>query len=102
MVLITLVEGHPRNSPVYFYSKSIHWFRQRSRLKVFLFFLALVSFYSTERNGLSNFGKRLTKEQSCEIILKFVHRLSRRNRLKPFFLFIALAAILFNGGERFD
>ena len=46
-------------------SKSIHWLRQRSRLKVILF-LALATIL----------------EHSCEIILKSVHWLRRRSRLK--------------------
>ena len=51
------------------------------------------------QNSLSNFGKQLPKEPSCETIPKSVHRFSRRSHLKLFFLFIALAAILFNGAE---
>ena len=54
-----------------------------------------------ERNSLSNFGRGLPKEHSCEIISKSVYPFSR-SRLKLFFLFIALAAILFNGAKRFE
>ena len=72
-------------------------------------FLALVVLFSTERNGLSNFGRGLTKEHSCEIISKSVLKsnlggrsrkkhsciiisksiywLRRRSRLKVFFYF---------------
>ena len=52
-------------------SKSIHWLRQRSRVKVFLF-LALVAI-SMEQNGLCSFGRGLLKENSCEIILNSVY-----------------------------
>ena len=38
---------------------------------VFLF-LVLVATCSTERNGLSSFGRGLPKEPSCEIISKSV------------------------------
>ena len=51
-----------------------------------------------EQNSLSNFGTKLPKDPSCEIISKSVHRFSR-SCLKAFILFIALAAILFNGAE---
>ena len=34
------------------------------------------------QNSLSNFGRELPKEPSCEIISKSVHRFSRRSRLK--------------------
>ena len=56
---------------------------------------------STERNGLSNFGRRLPNEPSCKIISKSMHWLRRRSHLKVF-LFLALAAILFIGEERFE
>ena len=54
------------------------------------------------QNSLSNFGRELPKEHSCEIISKSVHRFSRKNAFKAFFLFIALANILFNGVELFE
>ena len=41
-VSATLIEVHPRNLPVKFFSKSMHWLRRRSHLKVFLF-LALAA-----------------------------------------------------------
>ena len=43
-----LLEGHPRNLPV-FISKSMHWLRRRSGLKVFLFLaLAAILFNGAE------------------------------------------------------
>ena len=57
---------------------------------------------SMAQNSLSNFGRELPKEPSCEIISKSVNPFSRRSRLKLFFLFIALVAILFNGAEPFE
>ena len=54
-----------------------------------------------ERNGLSNFGGQSPKVHSCIIISNSMHWLRRRSRLKVF-VFLALAAILFNGGERFE
>ena len=53
-----------------------------------------------EEKGLSNFGRGSPEEPSCIIISKSMHWF-RRSGLKVF-LFLALAAILFNGGERFE
>ena len=53
-----------------------------------------------EWNSLSNIGRGLAKEHSCEMILKSVHWFSTRSCLKLFS--IALAAILFKGVERLE
>ena len=53
------------------------------------------------QNSLSNFGRELLKESSCEIISKSVHPFSRCH-LMFFFLFFALAAISFNVAEPFE
>ena len=68
---------------------------------MFFFFLALADSCSTERNGLSNFGRSLPTEPSCKIISKSMNWLRRRSHLKVF-LFFAVAAILFNVAERFE
>ena len=46
-----------------------------------------MAFCSAEQNGLSNFGRGLPKEHSCEIILKSVHRSSGRSCLKLFSIY---------------
>ena len=58
-------------------------------------------FCSMERNSLSNFGRGLPKEHSCEIILKSAHWFKQK-MFEVFFLFIALAAILFDGVKWFE
>ena len=50
----------------------------------FFLFIAWRPYFSTERNGLSNFGRRLAKEHFSEIISKSVHRFSRKSYLKLF------------------
>ena len=55
-------------------------------LQVFLF-LALAAIFSAEQNHFSNFGKRSSKEHSCDIILKSAHWPRRRCCLKGFFIF---------------
>ena len=55
---------------------------------------------SSERNGLSNFGRGSPEEHSWIIIAKSIHCLRRRIHLNVF-LFLAQAAILFNEAERF-
>ena len=81
-------------------SKSIFWFRRRSRLKVFLFLaLAAILFNGAER--FEQFGTQSPKEHSCIIISKSIHWLRRRSRLKVF-LFLAVVAILFNGAKPFE
>ena len=37
----------------------------------FFLLIALVAIFSTEQNGLSNFGEQSPKEHSCIIFLKF-------------------------------
>ena len=49
--------------------------------------LALLAICSIERNRLSNFGRGLPMEHSCEIILKSVHLFSRRSCLKLFSIY---------------
>ena len=71
----------PKEHSCIIISKSMHWLRRRSRLKVFLFLaLAAKISCSTEQNDLSNFGRQSPKEHSCEIISKSVNRFSRRSR----------------------
>ena len=81
-------------------SKSMHWLRRRSRLKVFLF-LALVAilFNRAERfeqlvdSHLRNIPVKLFKNLLTDLAEEVV---------KSLFLFIALAAILFNVAETFE
>ena len=69
--------------------------------KVFFFlFLALVAILFSGSEPLGNFGRRLSKEHSCEIISKSIQWPRRRCPFKVF-LFLALAAILFSGAEPF-
>ena len=91
----------PKEHSCIIFLKSMHWLRRRSQLNVFLFLQLWRPTCSTERNGLSNFGRGLPKKHSCEIISKSVHRFSRRV-VNSLFLFIALAAILFNVAESFE
>ena len=52
------------------------------------------------QNSLSNFGRELPKEHSCETISKSVHRFSR-SHLKLFSIY-SPGTILFNGAEPFE
>ena len=70
-------------------------------MKAFLFLQLWQPSCSTERNGLSNFGRGSPKEHSCEIISKSVNDLAEEV-VKSLFLFIALAAILFDIAESFE
>ena len=78
------------------FSKSVHRFSRRNRLKLF-------SIYSPGGHFVqhSNFCRQSPKEHSCIIISKSMLWLRRRSHLKVF-LFLALAAILFNGAEQFE
>ena len=69
-------------------------------MKAFLFLQLWRPACSTERNGLSNFGRGSPKEHSCEIIQNLSTNLAEEV-VKSLFLFIALAAILFNVAESF-
>ena len=64
--------GSPKEPSCKISSKSMHWLRRRSHLKVFLFLtLAAIMLNGAER--FSNFGRQSPSEHSCEIILKAVH-----------------------------
>ena len=69
-------------------------------MKAFLFLQLWRPSCSTERNGLSNFGRGSPKEHSCEIIQNLSTDLAEV--VKNLFLFIALAAILFDVAESFE
>ena len=90
-----LVVGQPRDI-----FKCIHWLRQRSCLKV-CSISSSGGHFVQRMDDLSNFGRGLTKEHPCQIIL-ICPPFSRRKHLKFFFLFIALAAILFNRAKLFE
>ena len=82
-----LEEGHLRYSSIIF-SKIHSLVKVEKSFKVFFFYFQFWwPFCSTEQNRLSNFGRGLIKEQSCEIILKSVHRFSRWNHLKLFSIY---------------
>ena len=66
----------------------------------FFLFLALVAILFSGANNFSNFGRRLSKEHLCEIILKSVYWSRRKYHLKVF-LFLTLAAILLSETEPF-
>ena len=73
----------------------MHWFRRRSRLKVFLF-LALVAILF---NGAERFEQFLVEGHLKNIPVKLFQNLSTdlaEEVVKSIFLFIALVAILFN------
>ena len=70
-------------------SKSMHWLRRRSHLKVFLFLaLAAILF-----NGADWFEQFLFQKLSTDLAEEV---------FKSLFLFIAVAAILFNVAESFE
>ena len=71
-------------------------------MNVFLFLQLRRTSCSTERNGLSNFGRGSPKVYSCEIISKSVQNDLAEEAVKSLFLFIVLAAILFNVAESFE
>ena len=64
--------------------------KEKKILKGFFYFCLLRQFYSSEWNGLSNFGRGSPKEYSCIIILKSIHGLRQRNHLKLFFFYFQL------------
>ena len=81
-------------------SKSIFWFRRRSRLKVFLVLaLAAILFYAAEQ--FEQFWQRVTQRTFLYNYFK-IDELVKEEKLFKGFLFLALAAILFNGAERFE
>ena len=53
------------------------------------------------QNSLSNFGRELPKEPSCELFQNLSTDIAEEV-VSSFFLFITLAAILFNGAEPFE
>ena len=59
----------PKKHSCIIISKSMHYLRRRSHLKVFYFQLWWPS-CSMAQNSLSNFSRELPKEPSCEIIPK--------------------------------
>ena len=65
----------PKEHSYIIISKSMHWLRRKSHLKVFLF-LTLVAILFNGTEQLSNFSRELPKEPSCKIISKSVHQFS--------------------------
>ena len=91
----------PKEHSCIIISKSMHWLRRRSHLKVFLF-LALVAILF---NGADWFEKKLLDSHLRNIPVKLFQKLSTdlaEEVIKSLFLFIALAAILFNVAESFE
>ena len=74
--------GLPKKYFCIIISKSIFWFRRRSRLKVFLFLALAAMLFDGAERFLSNFGRGSPKKPSCKIILKSIQGFWRRSRLK--------------------
>ena len=93
--------GSPKKPSCKIISKSRHWLRRKSRLRVFLFLaLAAILF-----NGAERFEQILIDSHLRNIPVKLFQNLSTdlaEEVVKSFFLFIALAAILFNVAELFE
>ena len=69
--------GSPKEPSCKIISKSMHWLRRRSRLKVFLF-LALEAILFNGAERFEQF-RQSPKKHSCEIISKSVNRYIRRS-----------------------
>ena len=82
-------------------SKSMHWLKRRSSLKVFLFLAPVAILF----NGVERFEQFFVDSHLRNIPVKLFQNLSTdlaEEVVKSLFLFIALAAILFNVRELFE